>query len=80
MPGGVLPYQKEFLSPSTKKYLDSLEGKKVHSGYFSIDKKASKGLKDDELVFIDSKIDSNEIVKVKITNREDLVLKGYKVD
>jgi len=25
MPGGVLPYQKEFLSPSTKKYLDSFD-------------------------------------------------------
>ena len=36
------------LNEDYKKYLDSLEGKKVHSGYFSIDKKASKGLKDDE--------------------------------
>ena len=41
-----------FIYEDYKKYLDSLEGKKVHSGYFSIDKKASKGMKDDELVFI----------------------------
>ena len=30
-----------FLDEDYKKYLDLLNGKKVHSGYFSIDKKAS---------------------------------------
>jgi len=40
-----------------KKYLETLEDKKVHNGYFSIDKKASKGLSEDEMIFIDSKID-----------------------
>lgn len=46
-----------FIDEDYKKYLDSLNGKKVHSGYFSIDKKASKGLSEDEQIFIDSKID-----------------------
>lgn len=35
-----------------KKYLDALKGKKVHSGYFSIDKKASKGLNQDEQIYL----------------------------
>lgn len=43
-----------------KKYLNKLNGKKVHSGYFSVDKKASKGLTDNELVYIDSKIDDKK--------------------
>lgn len=46
-----------FIDEDYRKYLDSLNGKKVHSGYFSIDKKASKGLAKDEQIFIDSKID-----------------------
>ena len=45
-----------FLDPEYQKYLDSLRGKKIHAGYFSIDKKASKGKSEDEQVFIDSKI------------------------
>lgn len=47
----------KFIDEDYKKYLNLLSGKKVHSGYFSIDKKASKGLSEDEQVFIDSKID-----------------------
>lgn len=35
-------YYQITMDPVYKKYLDSLNGKKVHSGYFSIDKKASK--------------------------------------
>lgn len=58
-----------------KKYLDSLEGKKVHSGYFSIDKKASKGLKDDELVFIDSKIDDKKEGTSSDEDAYDLIMK-----
>lgn len=46
-----------FLDEDYKKYLDGLRDKKVHSGYFSIDKKASKGLSDEDLIYIDSKID-----------------------
>lgn len=49
-----------FLDEDYKKYLDSLRNKKVHSGYFSIDKKASKGLADDEVIFINSKIDDKK--------------------
>ena len=48
----------ELLDEEYRKYLDSLKDKKVHSGYFSIDKKKSKGLQDDEVVYIDSKIDT----------------------
>ena len=47
----------KFIDEDYKKYLNLLSGKKVHSGYFSIDKKASKGLSEDEQIFIDSKID-----------------------
>ena len=49
-----------FLDEEYKKYLEGLRDKKVHSGYFSVDKKASKGLTNDELVFIDSKIDDKK--------------------
>lgn len=49
-----------FVDEDYKKYLDSLRDKKVHSGYFSVDKKLSKGLKDNELVYIDSKIDDKK--------------------
>ena len=62
-------------------YLDSFIGKTVEVLVETNDFNTSVGHTDNYLkVFIDSKIDSNEIVKVKITNREDLVLKGYKVD
>lgn len=57
-----------FLDDDYKKYLDSIEGKKVHAGYFSIDKKASKGKDEDDVVFIDSKIDDKDD---KISNDED---------
>ena len=63
------------LDEDYKKYLDSLEGKKVHSGYFSIDKKASKGLKDDELVFIDSKIDDKKEGTSSDEDAYDLIMK-----
>ena len=49
-----------FLDEYYKKYLDDLKDKKVHSGYFSVDKKASKGLADNELIYIDSKIDDKK--------------------
>lgn len=64
-----------FIDDDYKKYLDSLNGKKVHSGYFSIDKKASKGLSEDEQIFINSKIDD----KVEGTSSDedayDLIMK-----
>ena len=63
------------LDEDYKKYLDSLEGKKVHSGYFSIDKKASKGLKDDEIVFIDSKIDDKKEGTSSDEDAYDLIMK-----
>ena len=63
------------LNEDYKKYLDSLEGKKVHSGYFSIDKKASKGLKDEELVFIDSKIDDKKEGTSSDEDAYDLIMK-----
>lgn len=43
-----------------KKYLENLKDKKVHSGYFSIDKKASKGMKKSEQIFIDKIDDKKE--------------------
>lgn len=64
-----------FIDEDYKKYLDSLNGKKVHSGYFSIDKKASKGLKDDELVFIDSKIDDKKEGTSSDEDAYDLIMK-----
>lgn len=64
-----------FIDEEYKAYLDKLNGKKVHSGYFSIDKKASKGLAEDEQIFIDSKIDD----KVEGTSSDedayDLIMK-----
>lgn len=41
------------LDDEYRKYLDSLKGKKVHSGYFSVDKNASKGLSYEEAVYTD---------------------------
>ena len=58
-----------------KKYLDSLDGKKVHSGYFSIDKKASKGMENGELVFIDSKIDDKKDGTSSDEDAYDLIMK-----
>ena len=52
-------YYKNF-DDDYKKYLETLKDKKVHCGYFSVDKKASKGLSKDELVYIDSKIDDKK--------------------
>ncbi len=51
-----------------KKYLESLKNKKVHSGYFSIDKKASKGRTYEDSIFIDSEIDDKSN---KISSDED---------
>lgn len=64
-----------FIDEDYKKYLDSLNDKKVHSGYFSIDKKASKGLKDDELIFIDSKIDDKKEGTSSDEDAYDLIMK-----
>lgn len=64
-----------FIDEDYKKYLDSLNGKKVHSGYFSIDKKASKGMKEDEIVFIDSKIDDKKEGTSSDEDAYDLIMK-----
>ena len=64
-----------FLDEDYKKYLDSLRDKKVHNGYFSIDKKASKGLSEDELIYIDSKIDDKKAVTSSDEDAYDLIMK-----
>ena len=64
-----------FIDEDYKKYLDSLNGKKVHSGYFSIDKKASKGLSEDEQIFIDSKIDDKTDGTSSDEDAYDLIMK-----
>lgn len=64
-----------FLDEDYKKYLDNLRGKKVHSGYFSVDKKASKGLSKDELVYIDSKIDDKKDGTSSDEDAYDLIMK-----
>lgn len=58
-----------------KNYLDRLRDKKVHSGYFSVDKKASKGLADNELVYIDSKIDDKKEGTSSDEDAYDLIMK-----
>lgn len=64
-----------FIDEDYRKYLDSLNGKKVHSGYFSIDKKASKGLAEDEQIFIDSKIDDKAEGTSSDEDAYDLIMK-----
>ena len=64
-----------FLDEDYQKYLDYLRDKKVHSGYFSVDKKASKGLNDDELVYIDSKIDDKKDGTSSDEDAYDLIMK-----
>lgn len=64
-----------FIDEDYKKYLDKLNGKKVHSGYFSIDKKASKGLAEDEQIFIDSKIDDKAEGTSSDEDAYDLIMK-----
>lgn len=64
-----------FIDEDYKKYLDNLRDKKVHSGYFSVDKKASKGLSDDELVYIDSKIDDKKEGTSSDEDAYDLIMK-----
>lgn len=64
-----------FLDEDYKKYLDSLRDKKVHSGYFSVDKKASKGLSEDELIYIDSKIDDKKDGTSSDEDAYDLIMK-----
>lgn len=64
-----------FIDEDYKKYLDSLNGKKVHSGYFSIDKKASKGLSEEEQIFIDSKIDDKTDGTSSDEDAYDLIMK-----
>ena len=64
-----------FLDDDYKKYLDYLRDKKVHSGYFSIDKKASKGQAEDELVYIDSKIDDKKEGTSSDEDAYDLIMK-----
>lgn len=64
-----------FIDEEYKAYLDKLNGKKVHSGYFSIDKKASKGLSEDEQIFIDSKIDDKTEGTSSDEDAYDLIMK-----
>ena len=68
-------YYQITMDPIYKKYLDSLNGKKVHSGYFSIDKKASKGKKDGEEVYIDSKITNKSDGTSEDEDAFDLIMK-----
>ncbi len=65
-----------FLDPEYKKYLDELRDKKVHAGYFSVDKKASKGLSEDELIYIDSKIDDKAEGTSSDEDAFDLIMKN----
>ena len=52
-----------------------LNGKKVHAGYFSIDKKASKGTSEDEQIFVDSKIDNKAEGTSSDEDAYDLIMK-----
>ncbi len=63
------------LDEEYRRYLDSINGKKIHSGYFSIDKKASKGKSEDELVYIDSKIDDKKEGTSSDEDAYDLIMK-----
>ena len=58
-----------------KKYLNILRDKKIHSGYFSVDKKVSKGLTNDELIFINSKIDDKKEGISSDEDAYDLIMK-----
>jgi len=58
-----------------KQYLHDLKEKKVHSGYFSIDKKASKGLTKEEFVYKDSKIDDKKEGTSSDEEAYDLIMK-----
>lgn len=60
-----------FIDEDYKKYLDYLRDKKVHSGYFSVDKKASKGLSEDEMIIVDSKLDSKDEDGIRYSSDED---------
>ena len=71
----ILNEYYNFIDEDYKKYLDSLNGKKVHSGYFSIDKKASKGLSEEEQIFIDSKIDDKTDGTSSDEDAYDLIMK-----
>ena len=64
-----------FIDEDYRKYLDSLNGKKAHSGYFSIDKKASKGLSEDEQIYVDSKIDNKSEGTSSDEDAYDLIMK-----
>ena len=71
----ILNEYYDLIDENYKKYLDSLNGKKVHSGYFSIDKKASKDLSEDEQIFIDSKIDDKVNGTSSDEDAYDLIMK-----
>lgn len=64
-----------FIDEDYRNYLDFLRNKKVHSGYFSIDKKASKGKSEDEYVYIDSKIDDKKEGTSSDEDAYDLIMK-----
>ena len=56
-----------------KSYLKFLRNKKVHAGYFSIDKKASKGKQ--EYVYVNSKIDDKKEGTSSDEDAYDLIMK-----
>ncbi len=58
-----------------KKYLDLLNGKKVHAGYFSIDKRKSSKSADEEPIFIDSVIDNKTDGTSSDEDAYDLIMK-----
>ncbi len=64
-----------FIDDDYRNYLDYLRDKKVHAGYFSIDKKASKGKREDEYVYIDSKIDDKKEGTSSDEDAYDLIMK-----
>ena len=63
-----------FIDSDYKKYLDKINGKKVHAGYFSIDKKASKGKSNEELVYINN-ITNKKDMTSDDTDAYDLIMK-----
>ena len=64
-------------TPGYAKYLLSLYGKKVHNGYFSIDKKKSKNADKGDYYFIDSKVIKTGEQKGETEDNEayDLIMK-----
>lgn len=64
-----------FIDDDYKNYLDSIRNSKVHAGYFSIDKKASKGKSEENMIFIDSKVDDKEEGTSSDEDAYDLIMR-----